>query len=105
MFRRMSDASDADARRIENARRALAGFTPTGVDASGRTHKATQVVRDGKCPKCGGEQFKARRSGRARFGIGGATVATGGLAGAVAFGATKKTKVECVTCGTVYDRG
>ena len=49
------------------------------------------------CPKCGGTQFKARRSGGARAGI----VATG-LVG-LAF--TKQTKVACTTCGTIYQRG
>ena len=57
------------------------------------------------CPKCGGAQFKARRSGAARAGIVGTTIATGGVGGIVAAGATKQKRVTCVTCGTVYVRG
>jgi hypothetical protein len=42
------------------------------------------------CPKCGGTQFKAKRSAKGK-------VAAGLLA--------PKTQVRCVTCGTTYRRG
>ena len=68
------------------------------------THKTTisqAGVRSGSgglaCPKCGGSQFKARRSSAAR-----AAVITTGVAGALA---TKKTQVTCETCGTRFARG
>jgi hypothetical protein len=57
------------------------------------------------CPKCGGTQFKARRSKGARVGIAATTIATGGLAGLGAAAVTKQRKVQCVTCGTIYERG
>ena len=57
------------------------------------------------CPVCGGAQFKARRSKAARVGIAGATLTTGGLAGLGAAAVTKQKKVQCVTCGTIYQRG
>jgi hypothetical protein len=43
-----------------------------------------------QCPKCGGTQFKAKRSA-------GGKMALGVLA--------PKTRVRCVTCGTQYTRG
>lgn len=95
----MSDADEereANERRVAKARASLQGFTPPHVDAKGRTHEAKQVIRDGNCPHCGGSQFKARRTKAARWGI----FATG-AAGAVV---TKQKKVQCVTCGTIYDR-
>jgi ssDNA-binding Zn-finger/Zn-ribbon topoisomerase 1 len=49
------------------------------------------------CPKCGGGQFKARRSTAGRLGI----VATGLLAVPL----TRQKQVQCVTCGTKYARG
>jgi O-antigen ligase len=42
------------------------------------------------CPKCGGAQFKAKRSGVGKVGL-------GLLA--------PKTRVRCVTCGTQFVRG
>lgn len=57
------------------------------------------------CPKCGGGQFKARRSTAARATIGAATVATGGLAGLGAAAVTRQKQVQCVTCGAKYMRG
>jgi DNA-directed RNA polymerase subunit RPC12/RpoP len=43
-----------------------------------------------QCPKCGGTQFKAKRSAGGKVGL-------GVLA--------PKTRVRCVTCGTQYTRG
>lgn len=57
-----------------------------------------------QCPRCGGMQFKARRSKAARAGVAVSTIAFPPL-GAAAVAATKKKRVQCVTCGTVYDRG
>lgn len=57
------------------------------------------------CPKCGGAQFKARRSTAARATIGAATVATGGIAGLGAAAVTRQKQVQCVTCGAKYMRG
>jgi hypothetical protein len=56
------------------------------------------------CPVCGGAQFKARRSKKARAGVTAATV-TLPILGAAAFAGTRRTRVECTTCGTVYRRG
>lgn len=42
------------------------------------------------CPKCGGAQFKAKRSAAGKF--------AGGLL-------APKSRVKCVTCGTEYRRG
>lgn len=59
------------------------------------------------CPKCGGSQFKARRTVGQRIGIGVITAvsfpvsaAGGGLVAAKRM----KQKVQCVTCGTFYNR-
>lgn len=49
------------------------------------------------CPKCGGAQFKAKRSRGAKIALG-ATVGVGALL-------AKKTRVKCETCGTEYLRG
>jgi len=48
------------------------------------------------CPRCGGAQFKAKRSGKAKM-IGVVTIGGALLA--------PKTRVKCVTCGTEYLRG
>lgn len=56
------------------------------------------------CPKCGGTQFKARRSKGARAGIGVVSVASLGL-GAASLAVKKKNRVQCVTCGNIYQRG
>lgn len=52
---------------------------------------------DVRCPKCGGTQFKAKRSGRGKV-IGVATVGVGAVL-------APKSRVKCVTCGTEYRRG
>lgn len=60
----------------------------------------SKVADEGRCPKCGGTQFKARRS-------------TGGRVKTVVYGAVflplaaipKQTQVQCVTCGTKFTRG
>ncbi|MBV9293385.1 MAG: hypothetical protein JO222_13130 [Frankiales bacterium] len=69
-----------------------------------RATRSTPISSAGKvdggglaCPRCGGTQFKARRSTKARAGI----VMTGAV-GAVA---TRQTQVTCVTCGTRWKRG
>jgi hypothetical protein len=49
------------------------------------------------CPKCGGTQFKAKRSTKGK-----AIGATAGLAGAML---APKSRVKCETCGTEYQRG
>lgn len=56
------------------------------------------------CPKCGGTQFKAKRSTKSRAGIVAGSAVTLGV-GLVAAAATKQTRVKCVTCGTEYQRG
>lgn len=60
-----------------------------------------------KCPRCGNSQFKARRTVGQRLGIGAIAALTlpvsagaGGLAAAKGI----RQKVQCVTCGTFYDR-
>lgn len=55
------------------------------------------------CPRCKGTQFKARRTAGQRTMIGTAGVLTGGL-GAAASARKRGQKVQCVTCGTFYDR-
>lgn len=50
-----------------------------------------------RCPNCGGTQFKAKRSGKAKV-IGGLTVGLGALA-------APKSRVKCVTCGEEFKRG
>lgn len=49
------------------------------------------------CPKCGGTQFTAKRSMKAKT-LG---VATVGVGAALA----PKSQVKCVTCGKMYKRG
>lgn len=49
------------------------------------------------CPKCGGTNFKAKRSAGAK--VAGATF---GVVGALAM---PKRRVKCVTCGTEFLRG
>ncbi|QZN86944.1 hypothetical protein [Cellulomonas sp. C5510] len=56
-----------------------------------------------RCPKCGGVQFKARRTVGQRMKVGTATVMTGGAGGLVAAKAVKQ-RVQCITCGTFYAR-
>jgi len=50
-----------------------------------------------RCPKCGGQQFTAKRSKKGKF-IGVVTVGAGVVL-------APKTQVKCVTCGTMYKRG
>lgn len=50
-----------------------------------------------RCPKCGGQQFTAKRSKKGKL-IGAATVGVGLLA-------APKTQVKCVTCGAMFKRG
>jgi ssDNA-binding Zn-finger/Zn-ribbon topoisomerase 1 len=57
----------------------------------------TQTAAGLQCPKCGGTQFKAKRSA---FGK------TVGAVIALPLAAlAPKTRVKCVTCGTTYHRG
>lgn len=77
-------ADAAEKRRLKNAT-----ISQVGVPTSGGGGLS--------CPKCHGTQFKARRSKKARAGV----VATG----VVGWAATKQKKVQCVTCGTMYNRG
>lgn len=50
-----------------------------------------------RCPKCGGQQFTAKRSKKGKI-IGVATVGVGALL-------APKSQVKCVTCGTMFKRG
>lgn len=66
-----------------------------------RVRKAISEVGDQTagglaCPKCGGTQFKAKRSRLAK------TVTVVSIVGVVAM---PKRWVKCVTCGTEYQRG
>lgn len=54
------------------------------------------------CPKCGGTQFKARRTAGDRTRIAAGTVTTG--VGGIFSARKNQQKVQCVTCGTFYDR-
>lgn len=54
------------------------------------------------CPKCGGTQFKVKRSGMQKLG---ALAAAPITLGASAVILAKGTRVACVACGTVYKRG
>jgi uncharacterized protein with PIN domain len=56
---------------------------------SGRK-KFSAVADQGRCPRCGGAAFKAKRSKKGK-------VSAGLLA--------PKTQVKCTTCGTMYKRG
>jgi hypothetical protein len=57
----------------------------------------TQVPGGLACPKCGGTQFKARRSNTKRV--------TLAATAAIATPLTRQTQVQCVTCGTKFKRG
>lgn len=69
--------------------------------ASTKRQKISQVGDDStgtlQCPKCGGGQFKTRRSGLHRT----AMITTVGVAGLLKSGS----QVRCTTCGTIYKRG
>jgi DNA-directed RNA polymerase subunit RPC12/RpoP len=50
-----------------------------------------------RCPKCGGTNFTAKRSTKAKI-LGGVTVGVGALL-------APKSRVRCVTCGETFKRG
>ena len=52
---------------------------------------------DLRCPKCGGSQFKARRSNTSRM-VGVSTLGVGAVL-------TPRSQVQCVTCGAKFRRG
>jgi len=60
-----------------------------------------------RCPNCGGVQFKARRTAGQRAKIGTAAVLSfpisAGAGGLIAAKAVKQ-RVQCITCGTFYER-
>lgn len=56
-----------------------------------------------RCGKCGGTQFKARRTGSQRARIVAVGVLSGGL-GAAGSARRNEQKVQCITCGTFYPR-
>lgn len=59
--------------------------------------KFSNVAEDGNaCPKCGGSEFKTKRSSKHRLGV-----ALTGPAALLKSGS----QVRCVTCGTIYKRG
>lgn len=76
---------------------------PTPAATHGRQNFSA-AVPDGKCPKCGGTQFTAKRSKKGK-GVGIAIGAVTLGLGAVAVGLAPKSQVKCVTCGTMYKRG
>jgi hypothetical protein len=60
-----------------------------------------------RCPRCGGEQFKARRTVGQRLGIGviaAVTFPVSAVGGGMVAAKRIKQKVQCVTCGTFYAR-
>lgn len=71
-------------------------------EASARPSKRLSDVGDRSsgtlaCPDCGGTDFKAKRSTRAKV-LGGAAVGVGALL-------APKSRVECVACGETFKRG
>lgn len=72
-FEELANALDADT-------------APTGA---GRRQKISETGSAG-CPKCGGQQFKAKRSVKGKM--------VGGLL-------SPKTQVKCLACGAMYRRG
>jgi len=74
--------------RLSRARRSAPAVRQPSLPA--RYTKISTVAQNGACPKCGGSQFKAKRSAMGKLGL-------GVLA--------PKTQVRCVTCGTTYRRG
>lgn len=74
----------------------LAGAAPGDPD------RLEQTPNGVKCPKCGGTQFKARRTAGDRGKIAAGWVTTG--VGAILSARKHQQKVQCVTCGTFYDR-
>lgn len=71
----------------EDPKRVHAPISTTGDRSSGAL----------ACPKCGGTQFKAKRSKGAKALL----IPTVGMGALLA----KKSRVKCVTCGTEYMRG
>lgn len=68
-------------------------------DPPKKSDKISEVgkTEDGiRCPKCGGSQFKARRSNLKRAALAPLVVATP---------LTKQNQVQCVTCGAKFKRG
>lgn len=57
----------------------------------------TQTAAGLACPKCGGQQFTAKRSKTGKT-VGVVTLGVGAVL-------APKTQVRCVTCGTMYKRG
>lgn len=55
-----------------------------------------------KCPLCGGTQFKARRTARQRAAITAGTITTG--IGGIMSAQKRGQKIQCITCGTFFDR-
>ncbi len=53
------------------------------------------------CPKCGGTQFKRRRTPGGRVAVGAGAVAFGPAGAAVGAAATQQ-RVQCVTCGLYF---
>lgn len=88
-------------RRVQAARQQKVDRGKVAISEVGRVEGQAGLA----CPKCGGGQFKARRSTAARVGVATTTVATGGLAGLGAAAVTKQKQVQCVTCGAKYMRG
>lgn len=64
-------------------------FNPLSDPTDGRK-KFSDVSSNGRCPRCGGTAFKAKRSVKGK-------VAGGLLA--------PKTQVKCTTCGLMFKRG
>lgn len=62
-----------------------------------RMPKFSKAVVDGKCPRCGGTTFKAKRSG---FGKG-----LGAVFGGIGILAAPKSQTRCETCGLTFRRG
>lgn len=56
------------------------------------------------CPRCGGAQFKQRRSRGGRAGIVAGTVLLPGIGTVAGAALTKQKQVQCVTCGARYRR-
>lgn len=88
---RGSNAHQADKRKMESVAHDQE-FQRQGLSHNEDGHPA--------CPKCGGTQFKLRRTPGRRAGIGTATVLAGGVGALAAAG---KQKVQCITCGLFYN--
>jgi hypothetical protein len=108
LLRKMTEANQR--RYVESLGRSMAGEpdaplmkqgAPKPADPrGGRISDVGERTAAGlACPKCGGTQFKAKRSAAGKT-IG--TAATLGVAGAFL---APKSRVKCITCGTEYRRG